>query len=126
MQGFSGLVIFLFIPLYAAAVLIGISRMLEVNLGLNYHLALLLFTGVLALYVITGGLKAVMYTDAFQGSIMFLMMLFLLFFTYNALGGFTSAHEALGGLAQQVPEKLQGMGMRGWTQGIDSGSPPCG
>ena len=68
-QGFSGLVVFLFVPVYAAAVLIGISRMLEVNLAIPYDVALIGFTLILAVYVITGGLKAVMYTDALPGVI---------------------------------------------------------
>ena len=122
-QGFSGLVIFLFIPVYAAAVLIGISRMLEVNLGVNYTVALLCFTGVLALYVITGGLKAVMYTDAFQGSLMLVMMLILIFFVYSELGGIVNAHKSLTDLAPHLPESLKKGGMLGWTQGAVAGSP---
>ncbi len=122
-QGFSGAVIFLFIPIYAAAVLIGISRMLEVNLGINYHLALLAFVAILALYVITGGLKAVMYTDAFQGSVMFVMMIILIFYTYSALGGITPAHQALTDLAPQMPANLKAGGMLGWTQGAKPFTP---
>ncbi len=122
-QGFAGVVIFLFIPVYAAAVLIGISRMLEVGLGINYTVALLAFTGILALYVITGGLKAVMYTDAFQGSLMFVMMLILIVFTYSKLGGVVEAHQALSDLAPHMPESLKAGGMLGWTQGAKYGSP---
>jgi SSS family solute:Na+ symporter len=122
-QGFSGLVIFLFIPVYAAAVLIGIARMLEVNLGIGYVVSLFIFTAVLAVYVISGGLKAVMYTDAFQGSLMFVMMVILLLFTYGKLGGLTEAHQALGDLAGQLPAKLQEGGLLGWTQGAAAGSP---
>lgn len=122
-QGFAGLVVFLFIPIYAAAVLIGISRMLEVGLGVSYTLSLLVFTGILAFYVITGGLKAVMYTDAFQGSVMFLMMLILVVFTYYTLGGVTEAHQALSDLAPQLPAKLKAGGLLGWTQGAEPGSP---
>ncbi|RJX33838.1 MAG: sodium:solute symporter family protein [Desulfarculus sp.] len=122
-QGFSGAVIFLFIPVYAAAVLIGISRMLEVGLGINYTVALLVFSAILALYVITGGLKAVMYTDAFQGTLMFVMMVLLVIFTYSALGGLTPAHKALTDLAPQMPANLKAGGMLGWTQGAEPFSP---
>lgn len=122
-QGFSGLVIFLFIPVYAAAVLIGISRMLEVSLGIPYDVALIGFTVILAVYVITGGLKAVMYTDAFQGSVMFVMMLILVGFAYYSLGGFTEAHQQLTDMAPLMPEKLVKGGMMGWTQGAVAGSP---
>ncbi len=122
-QGFSGLVIFLFIPVYAAAVLIAISRMLEVSLGIGFSTSLVLFTAILALYVITGGLKAVMYTDAFQGSLMFVMMVILVVYTYDTLGGITSAHQALTDLAPHMPASLKAGGMLGWTQGAKAGSP---
>jgi len=122
-QGFAGVVVFLFIPVYAAAVLIGISRMLEVGLGISYTAALLGMTGILALYVITGGLKAVMYTDAFQGSVMFVMMLILVVYTYNQLGGIVPAHQALTDLAPKMPEALKAGGLMGWTQGAKPMSP---
>ncbi len=127
-QGFSGAVIFLFMPVYAAAVLIGVARLLEVNLGINYDLAVLIFTGITALYVITGGMKAVMYTDAFQACLMFVIMLFFIFWTYSVLGGFTSAHQALtdlgtGAVAEPLKKLASMKGWQGWTQGIDFGTP---
>ncbi len=122
-QGFAGVVIFLFIPVYAAAVLIGISRMLEIGLGIDYTVSLLVLTGILAIYVVTGGLKAVMYTDAFQGSLMFVMMIILVVFVYSKLGGIVEAHQALTDLAVKLPESLKAGGMLGWTQGAKTGSP---
>ncbi|WP_456324353.1 sodium:solute symporter family protein [Desulfonauticus submarinus] len=126
-QKFSALIIFLFIPLYAAAVLIGICRMLEVSfaqsLGISYEMWLVLVTGLVALYVITGGLKAVMYTDAFQGCIMAGMMIFLIVFTYSKLGGVISAHQTLTDMVNLVPAKLKAGGLIGWTQGAKFGTP---
>ena len=122
-QGFSGLVVFLFVPVYAAAVLISVSRIIEVNLGVNYNVAIIGFTVILAFYVITGGLKAVMYTDAFQGSLMFIMMAILVVFTYAKLGGVVDAHQALTDLAPKMPESLKAGGMLGWTQGATPFSP---
>ena len=122
-QGFSGLVIFLFIPAYAAAVLIGICRMIEVGLHLPYNAVLVGVTLILAGYVIVGGLKAVMYTDAFQGTIMSLMMIILLVATYYMLGGMIEGHQALTQMADLMPEDLQKGGMQGWTQGAEFGSP---
>lgn len=116
-QGFTGLVVFLFIPVYAAAVLIGISRMLEIGLGIPYEYALIGMTLILAIYVTTGGLKAVMYTDAFQGSIMMFMMLVLIYFVYSKLGGVVAGHQALTDMAAMMPEKLVKGGMLGWTEG---------
>lgn len=123
MQGFSGMIIFLFIPVYAAAVLIGICRMVEVSLSVPYEWSLIGVTAILAVYVITGGLKAVMYTDAFQGSIMAVMMLILIYHTYTSLGGIIEGHQTLTDMANLMPAKLQKGGMLGWTQGAVPGSP---
>ncbi|WP_031483772.1 sodium:solute symporter family protein [Maridesulfovibrio frigidus] len=122
-QGFAGGIIFLFIPIYAAAVLIGISRMMEISFGIPYGTALIIISLILAVYVITGGMKAVMYTDAFQGLIMAVMMIILLIGTYVMLGGVTEAHQTLTDMMNLMPEKLQKGGMIGWTQGARFGTP---
>lgn len=122
-QAFSGGTVFLFIPLYAAAVLIGICRMLEISLGIDFHLALIVFTLLLAVYVISGGMKAVMYTEAFQGCIMVGMMLVLLYVVWQKLGGFSQGYDMLSSMAPLMPEKLKALGMEGWTQGARPWSP---
>jgi len=114
-QVFSGLIIFLFIPLYAAAVLIGGCEFISTQFGIEYNVALLIFSVIIAAYVVMGGLKGVMYSDALQGSIMFIGMLILLIFTYVKLGGITTSHKALGELATLVPGSLKSIGHRGWT-----------
>ncbi len=122
-QGFSGAVIFLFIPVYGAAVLIGIARLMEVYLGIPYVWGIVGFSTVLCIYVVTGGLKGVMYTEAFQGSVMFIMMAMFIVWTYTKLNGVTEAHQALTDLSSRVPEALRNAGMIGWTQGTAWGSP---
>ena len=77
-QYFSGLVIFFGMPLYASVVLIGAARFMETTLAIDYDMALLIYSVIIAAYVIWGGLKGVMYTDALQGTIMFVGMVFLL------------------------------------------------
>jgi SSS family solute:Na+ symporter len=114
-QVFSGLVIFLFIPLYAAAVLIGGAVFLASSFGISYPVALLVFSVIIAAYVVVGGLKGVMYSDALQGTIMFVGMFALLIFCYVSLGGVTEAHEKLASLAPLVPAKLRAIGHQGWT-----------
>ncbi|MHC4855818.1 MAG: sodium:solute symporter family transporter, partial [Planctomycetota bacterium] len=59
LQIFSGLVIFLFIPLYAAAVLIGGCAFIASQFGISYEVALLVFSIIIAAYVVMGGLKGV-------------------------------------------------------------------
>lgn len=119
---FTSLVIFFFMPLYAGAVLIGAARFLETALGLSFMVALVIFTFVIALYVVTGGIKGGLYTDAFQGSIMFLGMSFLLILTYYKLGGVTQVHSTLADMAPMVPEKLQAIGHQGWAKMPQTGS----
>ncbi|HOO85606.1 MAG TPA: hypothetical protein PLS94_13630, partial [Prolixibacteraceae bacterium] len=82
-QIFAGAVIFIAMPLYAAVVLKGGAVFIEEIFEIDYNIALLIFTLVIAAYVIGGGLKGVMYTDALQGTIMFASMIFLLIWTYK-------------------------------------------
>lgn len=114
-QCFSGLVIFFGMPMYASVVLIGAARFLETTLNIKFDFALLIYTIIIAVYVIWGGLKGVMYTDALQGTIMFIGMAILLVMTYAHLGGITAAHQALTNMASMVPQNLAAQGHTGWT-----------
>jgi len=111
----SGLVIFLGMPLYASVVLIGAARFMETTLAIDFDVALLIYSVIIAAYVIWGGLRGVMYTDAMQGTIMFAGMIILLFITYSHLGGIIPAHQALTDMASLVPAKFAAMGHAGWT-----------
>jgi len=122
-QWASGLVIFLGMPLYASVVLIGAARFMETTLDINFDVALLIYSVIIAAYVIWGGLRGVMYTDAMQGTIMFVGMIILLFMTYTHLGGIVPAHQALTDMARMVPEKLALQGHAGWTAMPVWGSP---
>ena len=113
-QVFAGLLIFLFVPLYAAAVLIGGSAFIASSFSVDYNVALLVFSVVIAAYVVMGGLKGVMYTDALQGAIMFVGMLILLVSTYWMVGGIGAGHERLAELGK-APSIFKGIGFRGWT-----------
>jgi SSS family solute:Na+ symporter len=102
-------------PLYAGSVIIGGVQFVSQTLKINYEVALLFFVAVVALYVVMGGLKGVMYADAFQGSLMFLGMLFLLIFTYVELGGVRAAHQALTDMAPVAKSVFGANGHEGWT-----------
>jgi len=86
-QVFGGILIVAFMPLYASAVLIGGTQFLVAYFHTDYHMALLVFSIIITGYVLAGGLKGVMLTDALQGVIMFVAMLFLLVIVFNAVGG---------------------------------------
>lgn len=116
LQYFSGLIIFLGMPLYAAVVLIGAARFVETTLLIDFQVALVGMAVIIAFYVIYGGIKGVMYTDAVQGTIMFFGMIFLAGFTYYTLGGVTTAHQSLTNIAYLVPESVRAVGCNGWTE----------
>jgi SSS family solute:Na+ symporter len=115
-QVFIATVIFAGMPLYAAVVMKGGAVFIEEIFGIEYNLALLAFTLIVAAYVISGGIKGVLYTDALQGVIMFLSTSFLLVWFYHTMGfGFTEGNRQLSELAAIVPEKYQALGHQGWT-----------
>jgi solute:Na+ symporter, SSS family len=122
-QGFSGLVILLFMPIYTAAILIGISRFIEVYMNIPFSTALLGFLLITACYVIWGGLKGVLYTSAFQGIIMIVVMVAIGISTYGSSGGIYQAHKALTELAPLIPQHLTEMGHRGFTAMPQAASP---
>ena len=118
MKIFIALIIFIFMPLYSSVVLIGAARFLQSVLHMNYHAALLLFAAVVAVYVIFGGLKGVMYVDALMGTVMVVGLLALLVMSYWLLGGVTEAHRELTAMAPLVQERLPNeaaLGHLGWT-----------
>lgn len=119
-QRFAGALILLFMPVYTAAVMIGAAKFIQGSLDLGYNASLLIITIIVAGYVFWGGMKAVMYSDAFQGTLMFLGMFFLMVWTYKNLGGITPAHLQLSELfnnptVQQQTASLTKGGFQGWT-----------
>ena len=103
MQVVSGLVIIIGMPLYTAAVLIGGAQFIRETINISYATSLVGFAIIVAVYVIFGGLIAVMYTDAVQGAIMFVGMTILLVATYLLLGGVNAANSGLTAMAPLVP-----------------------
>ena len=114
-QILCALIIFCFMPLYAMAVIIGGAEFIGPIFHISYDAALYLFVAIVAAYVIAGGIKGVMLTDALQGTIMLVGMVALMVITYVKLGGFSPAHQALTDLAPQVPKALAALGHQGWT-----------
>ncbi len=114
-QGFSGLMILIFMPVYTAAVLIGISRFIEVYLNIPFATAFLAFLLITSCFVIWGGLKGVLYTSAFQGVIMVVSMIVIGITSYYSLGGISEAHRSLDAVAPYVPHFLKEAGHRGFT-----------
>lgn len=123
-QYFIAAIIFIGMPLYAAVVMKGGAVFIERLFEIDLHVALLIFTLIVAAYVITGGIKGVLYTDALQAIIMFLCMLFLLFWFYKIMDmSFTEANQELSNISHLVPERFKELGHQGWTSMPVAGSP---
>ncbi len=115
MHIFSALIIFFFMPLYAMAVIVGGAEFIGPIFHVSYDTGLYIFALIVAAYVIAGGLKGVMLTDALQGCIMLVGMLVLIVGAYGGLGGIVPAHQALTDMGDQVPKFLTAIGHQGWT-----------
>jgi len=99
-------------PLYATAVLIGGTHFISLYFHVDYNIALFVFSIIITAYVIAGGLKGVMLTDALQGTIMFVAMAILLVFTFDALGGVNEAYTKLEMVWTQTVAPLADVGMK--------------
>ena len=96
-RAFTAILIIVMMPIYAAAVLKGGVNSLATITGLTeyYDLILIALSIIVAVYVVYGGIIAVMYNDAFQAAIMFIGMAVILVVTYSYFGGVTAGNSAL-------------------------------
>jgi len=94
LQATSGLIIAIFMIAYTSAVFLAISSLFVVTFGIPYEVCVVIFTLVVGIYLIVGGLYAVMWTHAIQGGLMVAGMLILTIGIYGMLGGIGPAHEA--------------------------------
>jgi len=122
-RGFTALLIIIMMPIYCAAVLKGGVNSVAVLTGLTdyYDAILIILAVIVGVYVVYGGIIAVMYNDALQAAIMFVGMLVILIVTFNAVGGVTNGFTAL----SEIPTAGAGgvlPGFNGWTEVADFGS----
>jgi SSS family solute:Na+ symporter len=107
LQSVSGLIIAIFMIAYTSAVFLAISSLFQVTFSIPYEICVIVFTIIVGIYLVVGGLYAVMWTHAIQGILMLVGMLILTIGIYSMLGGVGPAHEAAAAL---TPEILQGIG----------------
>ena len=124
---FSALVILIGMPVYCAAVLTGGVNFIAVTIGVDRDLVLLGLSLIVALYVIYGGVIAVMYNDALQAAIMFVGMAVIMIFTFWKLGGVGEAFASLQNLwASEVDlsgfKVMIDQGFNGWSDFSSFGS----
>ncbi|MDW5562174.1 MAG: sodium:solute symporter family protein [Methanomassiliicoccus sp.] len=122
MQYATGVMILLSMPLYCAAIIIGGAWFIHTTFNIDYYVSVLGFALVTAAYVVTGGLIAVMYTDAMQGVLMLVGMTLLLVLTFMSIGGVEQGFTSLTNMSPQIPTFLQNGGLHSWTAMPDLGS----
>jgi SSS family solute:Na+ symporter len=113
LQATAGLIIAVFMVFYTTAVFLAVSNLFEVTFGIPYWICVVVFTIVVGVYLIVGGLYAVMWTHAIQGVLMVVGMLILTIGIYSMLGGLGPAHEAA---ASMTPDMLSQIGSPAATQ----------
>jgi SSS family solute:Na+ symporter len=122
-RGFVAVLIIVMMPIYCAAVLKGAVNTLVVLTGFTdiYNVVLIILAFVVGIYVVYGGIIAVMYNDALQAGIMIIGMVVIFVVTLTTLGGFTNAVDSLAGLGTTTGGTLPGY--NGLTSAPDFLSP---
>ena len=122
-RAFTAVLIIVMMPIYCAAVLKGGVNSVAVLTGLTdyYDLILVAMAIIVGLYVVYGGIIAVMYNDALQAGIMFAGMAVILIVTFTTLGGVTNAFTDLSNMDISAAAKTL-PGFNGWTEVADFGS----
>ena len=126
-RAFTAIIIIIMMPIYCAAVLKGGVNSLATITGLQeyYNLLLVILALVIGVYVVYGGIIAVMYNDAVQAAIMFSGMAIILVVTYATLGGITDSNMQLADLWNSGLISSNGTldGFNGWTDTASFGTP---
>ncbi|XP_035523290.1 sodium/glucose cotransporter 1 [Morone saxatilis] len=89
----SVLSLFLYVFTKISADLFSGSIFINQALGLNIYLAVIMLLLITALYTVTGGLAAVIYTDTLQTIIMVVGSFILMGFAFNEVGGYESFQQ---------------------------------
>ncbi|MDA3046796.1 sodium/proline symporter PutP [Campylobacter sp. VBCF_06 NA8] len=81
----SGLLIIVFFTLYVSSGIIAGGKSFETFFGLNFAYGAIATICIVVFYTFFGGFKAVAITDAFQGALMFIVLIMIPAFSFNAL-----------------------------------------
>ncbi len=83
---------------------------LEALIGLPYFQGCLLVTGIIMVYTLRGGLRAVAWTDLFQGVLMVVLLAISLFLIAGHHGGFVAANQKVMTLNPDLFSRPGGLG----------------
>jgi solute:Na+ symporter, SSS family len=122
---FTAVIVLIGMPIYCAAVLLGGVNFLDVMLNIDRNTVLLIFAIVTGVYVVYGGIIAVMYNDALQAGIMFVGMIIIFVFALVTFGGIDGDLTSVWNTAIASSDKLQQLseqGLTGWGAMPEFGS----
>ncbi len=111
----SALVIFVFLVPYSASVYMGLSYLVEVNLGISYVYALTLMAALTGVYLMMGGYFALTLTDFLRGIVEIFGSLFMVAFLVNLVGGLGVAWDRAWAISYpgfgplNLPSTVQGL-----------------
>ena len=112
----ASIVMIIFTIPYLALQPMAAGYALEELIGLPYIWGAALVTVIIVLYTFRGGMRAVAWTDLFQGLLMFVLLLVSLFIVAGHFGGFAQAN---GAALEKFPELFSRPGASGrYTLGI--------
>lgn len=94
-KNFSAIVILFFFTIYASSGLVAAGKLFESVFGLNYYTAVIIGMFTIVFYTFLGGYLASVWTDFFQGIIMFFAIIMVPVFAYNVVGGWQNLSEVL-------------------------------
>lgn len=97
----SAVVMVIFLTLYLSAGLIAMGNLFESLFGLDYHIGLAIAMLVVVSYTFVGGFNTVAWIDLFQAIFLLVVILFVPFFAYSTLSGWSQIIESA--QAQQIP-----------------------
>lgn len=110
------LVMVIFTVPYLALQPMAAGYSLEALVGLPYFSGCVLVTAVIVFYTLRGGMRAVAWTDAFQGGVMFILLLLSLVLVVRHHGGFITANQKVLALHPELFSRPGGQG--GFTVGV--------
>lgn len=112
MRMVSAIALVIFVTIYVSAQIDATGTAFESFLGWNYYAGAAAGFGVVMLYIIGGGFLAVVWSDVFQGAMMFFGLVALPFFGLAAAGGWGPVSASL---TAQDPGLLSIWGPDGFT-----------
>ncbi len=94
---FSAIIIFIFLVPYSASVYMGLGYLFETTFGIKYIYIMTAMALITAIYLVLGGYMATVVTDFFQGIIMLIGVVLMVFFIVNndKVGGVTEGYLRL-------------------------------